>query len=252
MAFLIRNLRLDKAELLSVVDKGASGDEEHRPRILLMKRRKVSAEENTNMAKTAEEILAALPEEDRAVLQDAMAALAAKPLEEGKAEGGAQPVEEAKQDDASASPEDDEQMVKLAKRADDLAKRVAQLEDEKTEVEFLKRAKELPHIPAVDSSELGSILKSANENLSVDHFAKLESIFKSVNEALSKSGLLAAVGVGGGSEPASPHEKLDMLAKRLKDEDPSLSMSRARMVVSDQNPELFQQIMHDNLHAKGA
>jgi hypothetical protein len=43
MAFVVRNLRLDKAELLSIVDKGASGDDDHRPRIVLMKRRDSAA-----------------------------------------------------------------------------------------------------------------------------------------------------------------------------------------------------------------
>jgi hypothetical protein len=40
MPSVLRKLVLDKAELFSIVDKGASGDDDHRPRIVLIKRRK--------------------------------------------------------------------------------------------------------------------------------------------------------------------------------------------------------------------
>lgn len=143
MPNVLRNLRLDTAELLSVVDKGASGDSEHRPAIVLIKRKKKETGAMSKLKGLIEKLFGAkgvikmdmptpgelleqaldgVPEEKQQLIMAAIAAMAAG--------AGAMPPARAEEpkaaDDADEEPKEtempkamkEEEMAKLLKSAD--------------------------------------------------------------------------------------------------------------------------------------
>lgn len=174
MPFVLRNLKLNESELLSVVDKGASGNDRHRPKIALVKRkkpkerrmplskwfRKSETETETETKKEGgglkspkeilESALADLPEEKQDAIMAAIAALSAQtgtapapspePSEEPKASDDE--PEETPKAEGDAPKEEEERMAKVMKHADentkavlaDIAKAMAEVKKESAEL----------------------------------------------------------------------------------------------------------------------
>lgn len=262
---LIRDIELNKLEWFSTVDRGAAGDDKHRPTIVLWKRKKSLFDRlgfNKNKraqlvkgdAMTLEEILAQLPEEQRTVIVQALQD-ASKPAEPAAA--AAQPAPApvpppeqtpiAKRDDVP-----DDVKLELAKREDEakradaarieLAKRVEKLEDDRLTLELQKRVeKDMTFIPG-KTDELVSLIKSVRKT-DEDAAKKLEERLVVLSKAMKQSPLLSAMGTGAVDiEGDNPKIELEKRARELVKSDPSMTLAKAKMRELELDPDLYRQI----------
>lgn len=151
MPTLLTNLRFDKVELVSVVDKGASGDDENRPRIVLFKRRKPTKPKPYDVSRVAKEqtmpagtplpegsqatldaILGKLSDEEKAFIELLLAGAGAVAAPEAEAAPATEEVEASghtdEDEDKQAEEEEEEEakrgataMAKLLKKSPELA-----------------------------------------------------------------------------------------------------------------------------------
>lgn len=240
---VLRNLRLNSAELLSVVDTGASGNDRHRPRIVLIKR-------DAEKAMTLEEVLASLPEDQRAVIAAALAEAAAKEEPEEKPEEKAdeeKPEEEKIARDKLPEPvrkaleKAEADAAERDKEAKELRKRVEAMESEKELTELTKRAKDsMNFVPGAKTEDLGKMLQVAKRSMSAAQFEQLEKVLKSSSAAIAKGKLFEELGSDreGGDDAES---QLRALAKSLREKDPEMSESKAVLKAAEMRPDLYAQ-----------
>jgi hypothetical protein len=256
MPLLITDMQLDFAEVVSLVDKGASGDEETRPSIVLFKRRtkpmKIEKGMGVSQVVSALDELGLKPEQRDGVLKmmEAMMApdapaeeapVAEEKADEEKPEGeapAAPPVEE------EAEKMDDEEKD-MQKRADgiaklekkhaeekaELAKRVKDLEDAAEMVKLEKRAAELEFLPC-SGDETIDLLKK----LGVD-----SEFLTKVNKAMEASPILRVAGVEGEGD-ATASATLEKRIKTMQDAEPKLTKGKAKAAIFKADPELFRAV----------
>lgn len=249
----LRDLQLDKTEMLSVVDKGASGNSEHRPRIVLMKRdatadtdptpgtiqrvvnwlirKQETPQEQSTM--TFDEVLASLDEEKRNVILAAIEAMKKADVEK------AEPPEGEKLKD-----EDEEKATALAKRADlpedvrkrldeadELVKRVADLEDAESDRMFVVKAAGLKYLPGVTTEQTVKVLKAAHK-LGEAEYKTVSDTLESVAKAVSKLDLLDEVGTSFGADDDSDAD-ISAVRKRVTElRDKNEGMTEQQALVS--------------------
>ena len=256
VATIIEQLQLSDVELLSLVDKGASGDERTRPRIVLIKRRGENMAEVAK-ARTPQVILAelfesgklkGLPPEDKEVLLTAtsggvMAPPAPAPEPEAPVEMAVE--EEKAEEPAPAEKMDDEeemkkgQVVDLAKRNVELEKRVHSLEAKLAHTELVEVVKkDMAYLPGASVEDLAKVLHEVRRDLSAKTAERVEGLLRASSEAVKKGGLLDAVGVRaeGGSTKGNA---LVELAKSIKEKRPNLSQSEAILEAGRERPDLW-------------
>lgn len=274
MSWLVTNIKLNKVEWFSVVDKGASGDKKNRAKIVLWKRQKpsikdrlrsifskgtepkqIKKQESTTM--TLEEILAALPEDQKAVI---LAAL------EAAAKQTPAPMPVAAQDDEKKEEElqkrlaeaieklPEELRVTLEKRLDaedevkktekeklELIKRVEELEETQRMIELKKRAEDLGFLP-MSTLDLAKTLGAADRSMDDDQRKAFNEMLIKINKAMKDSPVFKEYGHNGESPEETPIQKRDKLVIELQKNDSSLKTMQARKMVYKQNPELYEAI----------
>jgi hypothetical protein len=255
---LITDIQLNKLEWFSTVDRGASGDNDHRPRIVLWKRAQLKKQE-TPMPMTLEEALATIKEEEvKAAIMEAIKAAAATPAAPAPAPAvPPAPVPLAQRDDV---PEDVK--LELQKRADEkkkqeeemvaLRKRTADLEDKNQRIEIAKRVREtMSHVPDSESV-LVDIIKRVTD-ADADAGKKLEEQLTKLSKAMKESPLLQAMGTSVtdvGDESAEM--ELQKRAEELRKVKPELTMATARLNVCADQPELFERVKREQADARAA
>jgi hypothetical protein len=277
MTLLITKIKLNKLEWFSTVDKGASGDDKHRARIVLWKRdapswrdrlkdffrasitpiEKQTTEEAPKM--TLEEILAKLPEEERNVILAALQAAkapAAQPAPMQAAEGN---PEEPKPEEMAKALKDLPEAVRVVvekamkegqaagEEKAELEKRLADLEDRARLVEFTKRAETLEFLP-MTTVDLAKMLKDVDDALDADRSKAFGEMLVKIEKAMAESEIFIAVGSDqtGGTETAL--EKRDKLVAELRKENPRLKVQQARTRVYRAHPELYAEIQKEKAH----
>lgn len=256
MPLLITEMELDTAKLLSLVDAGASGDEENRPSIVLFKRSKekmetLNDEQRIEVAKIMKQV--ALAKMGVAQVVTALDELGLKPeqrdgvlkLMEAMMGTPEEPKQEAPMPEEKAEeppmPEEDKEMSKRAEELKtELAKRderIKKLEAEALNVRIAKRADELKFIPGLDSEELLDLCKRA------DGDEKFNAVLDKVAKASKESPLFKEYGItvangGDGSATAT----LEKRAKVLMDADPTLTTAKARTMVLRNDQDLYRRI----------
>ena len=266
MPLLITEMTLDTAKLLSLVDAGASGDEDTRPEIVLFKRRTkaMDKEQILKLMKSigvdlekmgVSEVVTALdelglkPEQRDGVLKLMEAMMGGgeeKPAAPEKAEDEAPPP--APPAEGEAEKMEDEEMkkradaiAKLEKRhaeeKAELAKRVKDLEDQAQLVKLEKRAGELEFLP-IEKGALISLLKRIG-----DDEAGQEMLTKLAKMA-EASPLLKVAGVEGEGEQSAKLD-LEKRIKKLMDADPSINEAAAKAAVFKNNPSLYKRLREE-------
>jgi hypothetical protein len=251
MALLIRNIKLNKIEWASVVDRGASGDANNRPRIVLWKREEkglarriadalgIRKQKPANvpcdkaeatMDPTLELALDQLKlndEQKQAVLKMLEAAKGApaeprKPEETPIIEGAAPMAPELKK----RFEEETAKRVELEKKNQELADKIAN-------IEFEKKASELSYLPE-KTATIAQILKRASDHGDKDLPVLLEKVNKAMQEspAFREYGTAAVDGDDAGT-------KLENLAKKFREADPKMTRAAALVKAAKENPELY-------------
>lgn len=275
-AEVVREMILSDAELLSLVDRGASANKRVRSRVVLIKRdlnlEPTMPPEKKQMAKrTPQMILADLfeqgklaelaPEEKEALLTAlaAMPAPAAAPAPEASEEPPTDMGGEPKADDeAEKAMDEEDEMPKrmdddmqkreqrereLAKRNQELTERLSVLEKRLGRGELVEMVKrDMAYFPGASVDELADVVESARENLGSERAEKLETMLKSASAAVRDSELFKAAGVrrgGSGSNANNPEGELMELAKRLRQDNPKLSRHESIAAAGRERPDLW-------------
>jgi hypothetical protein len=262
MPLEITELELDSIEALSLVDKGASGDEENRPSILLYKRDKSKmlekvldavkaafAVENTQTEEKqmpVEQKLAelGLSEEQMAAVLEILQQLAAPPAEPAPAPAppaapeapvGKQEEEE-EEEEKQMTKRDAEHKAELLKREQEkleLEKRVKFLEDQAEMIEIEKRADELKWLPQ-SREETVAVLKAAKGD------EKILSLLAKTNEAMKQSPVLQVIGHSAEME-SDPMVRINKRAKEITADNPQMSIEAARGQAMAEDPDLYRE-----------
>jgi hypothetical protein len=253
---IVRDLRLSEVELLSIVDKGASGNDRVRPRIVLVKRKDLPMATVTK-ARTPQVILAELfeagkltdlPAEDKEVLLLAASSSAPAPAPAPAAEPAPKPepapapVEPIMaQDDEDKDEEEMAKRSELAKQNVELSKRVAELEALAKRAELVELVKsKMAYLPGVSVEDIAKLVHEGRTNLGSEVAKSLETLLCAASETIRKSGLFDTAAVrhdaaNGGGESG----QLSMLAKSIRDKDPKLSASEAILAAGRERPDLW-------------
>lgn len=244
---LITDIQLNKLEWFSTVDRGASGDNDHRPRIVLWKRAQLKKQE-PKMPMTLEEALATIKDEEvKAAIMEAIKAAAAQPAPAPAPAAPAAPVPLAQRDDlpedvrAELKKREDEEKRKEEERIA-LQKRIADLEDKTQRVEIAKRVRDtMPMLPG-EESELVDIIKRVCDT-DAEAGKKLEERLVTLSKAMQESPLLKAMGTSATDvNDDSPEIELQKRAEELRKVKPEMSIQGARMQILSETPELYQRI----------
>lgn len=283
--FALRDLHLGSVEALGIVDQGASGDSEHRPSIVLIKRRSTildkikgallktlkqepkmpSDDDVTKVEMTLEEILAEMPDDKKAVVLAALEAAAKT-----------EPVESIGDDDdddddaALKLEEEDEDMKKALKalpkearkklaavlrknrkenesETAKLQKRVKKMEDDKSTEIFVAKARDkMSALPGLKTEELGAVLKRISDSVPEKEYAEIEKCLISASEAVEKSDFLDEKGFGGESL-GEDAEKLDVMIAKRQEDNKDLTYQQAYRDVTKRGEglKLYNQIRKD-------
>lgn len=259
-----RNLRVAE---VSGVDEGASPG----ARVTFWKRRDGVEKSQMNL----DQVLSALPEEQKTVILAAIeaaqkagmeAAAAAKPEPEAP-EGPEVVVEAAKPEQVAcadqpapiapppaAKPDpmaeemkkrldvERSEVTKARAEAESLRKRLAEIDDREEHREFVAKAREMP-LPTLDESELGSVLRAVAKGRAIPETVakKFETAIRAVSTAIAKSKLFDEVGAPGANDDGTATSKLEAIAKSLKAADPSLSDAVAYAKAAESNPKLYEE-----------
>ncbi len=248
----------------ALVDKGAGKGVP----ITLTKRRE--PQEIKKM--TVDEILAKLPEADRAVMQAALAAAAKKPepAPEMKADqppAGVAPgvakawptlSEEVKKhfvDQAKVAAEAEAKArADEVKKADELRAEVQKLRDAEERREFIAKAEKLKAVPGLSTDELATLLHAVSKGRAVpsEIAKKLEASLASVDEVVRKSKLFSESGSLGRGGEGSARSKIEAIAKSILEKDAKLTIEKARVQAAESNPDLYREAQAEQSKARKA
>jgi hypothetical protein len=226
----LRGLVIDE---ISMVDRGASGNTQHRPRIALFKRAEPAPTTTTTKANTMpadfEAVMAALPEDQRNIILAYLEAMkTSAPMAE--AEKACEP---------EMAPEMKKRFEAQAAETVELRKRLADLTDTLERVELEKRAAaEYPAavgLSRAETIELVALVKRGAPQA----LPKLEQALRASSALAAKSAVFEASGVPGQSpKSGSAYDELVEIAKSIRAKAPTLPMHEAVRMASESNPEL--------------
>lgn len=273
---VLQDLDLSQVELLSVVDAGASGDANHRPAIVLVKRgSKVAKKTKTGLlerllklftadptpaqikaleaaiakqddddeeGKTLEAVLAEMDEESKSVIMAALTA-AAKQEEEEEEE------ETEEEEEVEAMKNLPEHVRKKLERVASLEKRVDEMTDANELAKCVAEARTMPNLTGASAEEIGKLLHAA-KSLPKSEREALEKLLKSADAVAAKSALFAEYGTKRPAGADTAEGELNTIAEGLLETDeaikkiaatvgPRQAMAKARSQAANQNPELY-------------
>jgi len=259
MRMLITNIKLNKLEWLSLVDKGASGDAKHRPAIMLWKRDKsmpikerikaIFTKQETGPAPepkepemTLEEILAKLPDDES---RNALLAL----LESLKPKADPAPTEpapiaaEAKPEEMAKRMQDEVRAVFEKAQAEkvELEKRIKEIEDRAEMVELTKRAEGLSFLP-MGTVDIAKTLKDVKSSVDSKRYETFVAMLEKINKGMQESPIFKQYGSDANGGEETPLEKRDKAVAELQKVDPNLSVFQARARVYKQDPKLYAEL----------
>lgn len=259
---------LDIGEI-SIVDHGASGNDDVAPRIVIAKRKGGTMDNETLIQKikqlfskeaasmNLDEILAGLPEEQRNVILAALEqSNQPQPQPAPQPQPQAEPMQMAEPAPAAeAKPEDEEELKKeelpeaVRKRLDDgdkakgevveLRKRLDAIEEQAKLAAFCKKAESMPYLVGASTEQVGKLLKAVDEKLDKAEAEAVIKMLATANDTIQKSGLLVDVGsdrFGGGDDA---NAKLNEIAKQIVKEE-NISFAKAHTAAVQRNPDLFR------------
>lgn len=236
----IGRLRKITLRKLSLVDAGAGKGV---PVALWKRRDPAPTEDSTTMTivkntnpvapvakMTLDQALAACPPEAKAAIEAALAAAAQPKTEEPKA------------------PEQSPEMKALARDRDEMAKRLASIEEERAIEKTLASAKAdgLEYLPGKDVDTIAKVLRAlegavTKGALGADVAKAHREMLVAAAKAIKEGGLLKTHGAGGSNDGDSPHLKLLNIAKGLADKDAKLTAAQAFEKACEFNPKLYDE-----------
>jgi hypothetical protein len=268
---------------ISVVDQGASGNADALPKIVLAKRRdsdSSSASEDRIVTRvvsavrklfgkenimTLEDILAKLPEEERAVVlaafeQAAAPAAPAAPVVPAAPVAPAAPVVPMAAQNEPAEPTEDEMQKALAglpepirKRLETAEKAAAEKDTETTELrkrlddmeerqevaKFMSKAAELPYLAGQSTAEIAKLLRAASKSMKPEEYKAIEKMLADANTAVEGSPLFKEQGGRGNDAEKTAKGQIEAIAAKMRESDPKLSRAQAVSKALHENPELY-------------
>ncbi len=182
-----------------------------------------------------EEILAALPEEQRRVIQEALAAAAQPKAEPPKPEDEMPPAAKARLDAFALE----------IKAAHDEVKK---LRDEKVSREYLEKARVLglEYLPGATLEQHAKSLRAVEETLSAEDAKAIVGAMTKAASAVKASALLASHGSTREGDTSDALGKLRLIAKAKQEKDATLSEAAAFVLACKEQPALYAE------HRKGA
>lgn len=277
---------------ISAVDKGASGDENVSPKIVIAKRHDETGlsevEKSTigrlvdqikkfigadgasdgqgrveSMPPELDQILAKLPEEEKAVVLAAIEAAKAPAPQPAQPAVPAVPAETpmvVKAEDEKMTEEEEQKVMKSLpeavrkkieaaqaeqkKTAEEVSKLRKELDDknEREEVaKFKAKADKLQYLAGKSTSEIAKTLRAASKSLDPKEYEAIEKMLKNANEAVQGSHLFMDAGNLGHDSETTATGKLESIAKRLCESDKNLTEQQALTKAYNENPELYSQ-----------
>tara|TARA_Y100000593_G_scaffold86609_1_gene165655 strand:- start:5369 stop:6130 length:762 start_codon:yes stop_codon:yes gene_type:complete len=232
-----------KVDEVSFVDKGAGKGVS----IALFKRFHKNEEEEKSM-KTLEEVMAALSEDDAAIIMQALEAKSEESIEE-KMEDNEEEAEKTEEEETEKT-EEEEVTKKLQKKFqaiktenEKLTKRLQKMEIAQERESFVKRAECFPNIPTFSTEELGEFLHEINKRLPAALAEKTEQMIKSVNEICNDSAMMTEFGKSGAGTTGngSAMKTAESMAAELLAKDTTITKAAALNKVWEQNPALRNQ-----------
>ena len=252
MALLIRNIRLNKIEWASVVDRGASGDANNRPRIVLWKREDKSLARRIadalgikKQTKPAQKVPCAKAEApmdptlelalDQLKLNDEQKQAVLKMLEAAKGQPAEKKPEEPPKMEGGApmSPDLKKRFDEESAKRVELEKKNKELADKISTIEFEKKAAELSYLPE-KTQVIAQILKRADERGDKE----LPAVLEKVNKAMKESPIFREYGTAS-TDGDDANTKLANLAKKHREADPKLTQAAAIVKAAKENPEIY-------------
>lgn len=276
---VLQDLELSVVELLSVVDAGASGDIDHRPSIVLVKRgtqvskskppiklidriakmfakdpkikisavqaaiRKQAEEEEMDEEKTLESVLAEMDDEEKAIVVAALAAAAKQEPEEEE-------EDEEEEEVAAAIKSLHPAIRKQLEAGAEAATEVAKLREERDLEECMVKARKLTHLSGASVEEIGVVLKSI-QTLPEDEQKTLNAILKSTNQVMATSEIFTEHGT---KRPAPDSARAEFEGEidkalaadpklvELKRTKPEVARSKAMLVASRTHQDVYKRM----------
>lgn len=280
MTWLVSNIKLNKLEWFSVVDKGASGNKKHPTKIVLWKRAQPSISDRIKsilqkMGKpidvkkqepampTLEEILAKLTPEEQKIIMDALAATATsapKPVVSVEPEPEPKPEElqkrlkdeiEKLEDGSFLRVQLEKQLSdieKFSKENFDLQKRLEDLEERSRMIAMEKRVEDLSFLP-IAKLDLAKTLISVQKAMSEDQYKVFDEMLAKINKAMKDSPIFTEYGTSQTNGEETAIQKRDKLVLELRKKNPTLKERQARLHVYRANPGLSAEIQaEENAH----
>lgn len=248
---IIRDLKLREIELLSIVDRGASGNATSRPGIVLItKRGPMNDEKKRSVGAILADMLDAgkfsgLAEDELEAITEAVAAMNAPPpaMDDVAMADDSAPADAPKADDGEPADKADDVAKSdgLAKRNVELEKRVAELEAAAAHsalCELVKR--DYAYLPGASVDDLARLVHELRVNLGKRHADQLESVLKSASEAIKTGGLLDATAAHADHGSSDEAGQLREIAKSLREKNPQLSAASALLEAGRARPDLWE------------
>lgn len=130
-------------------------------------------------------------------------------------------------------------------KAEALERVVEKMRSDAAEKECVAKAeKQFGALPGKSAQEIGRILKSVQDTDS-KMATQLEELLASANDVIVKSGLFSEAG-SNQSEGASAWERIEAIAKGIRDADPKVSVAKSVDMAMEQNPDLYAAYAKDN------
>lgn len=267
MANLLRIKRIDE---VSLVDKGASGNDHIKPAIVIAKRRDAAmkvdkkqidaivkilksqgytVEKKDEPTMTIDEVLNTLTEDQKVVVLAALQATAGKapaaePMEPKEAppvegEGEGEPKEKKPMPMAMKRADLPEDVRKQLDEADALKKRFDKMVEEQEAAEFLAKASDLKYLAGASTAEIAKAMRAAKKSMDAKEYETFAKLLANANEAVRTSKMFAAPGVGGDAGGDDATSKIDAIAKSLVTAGKAKDYKEALRKAMRENPEVY-------------
>lgn len=246
MPFILHVKEIDE---VSLVDRGASGNELTKPAIVIAKRRgePVTDNQKTLVARilkalgvqkgdvSLDEVLAKLSEMDRSVILNALEAAA------GKAGEHPMPDEEEEEKRRAALAKAKDEADKLRKELEATNKRLAAIEDEREIETFVAKAQAFKHLPGASVEDIAKTLRTASKSLDGETYGRVLKMFESASAAVQKSNVFSVPGVRGAQHDNDAMAKIKAIAKKLVTDGAAKSEAAAMAKAIQDNPGLYDE-----------
>lgn len=167
------------------------------------------------------------------------------------AEGGGDGADDVNLDDvpepvAKAMASMSEALEKAQQRAESAEEAINKMREEQERARYIRKAAQLG-LPGTTADDFGEILRKAEANLTEEERETFE-------ETLRTAGAAAAAAMeelgAGGHGTTSVEEEVEALAKKLQEEDPTLTADVAKAKVWDSRPDLYKRYRQEAASAR--